>query len=75
MRRQIEVTVPIQVEASLTFYVDDASEVTPELIAEKLNAASLAKDRQGEDDHGIYYTIGEPLGEPMFYDPNTEIAP
>ena len=72
MRRLIEVTVPIQVEASLTFYVEDKSKVTPELIAQKLDAAQAHRDRVGDDENGIYYSIGEPFGEPMFYDPNEE---
>lgn len=70
MRKQIEVSVAVQVEATLRFWVDDPSEATPELIAEKLDAAQAAKDREGEDAHGIYYSLGEPFGELMFYDPN-----
>ena len=72
MGRQIGVTIPLHLEASITFLVDDASEVTPEFIAAKLNEASRIKDNQGEDESGIYYTIGETFGEPMIYDPNEE---
>ena len=74
MRRQIEVTVPIQVEASLTFYVDDASEVTPELIAAELSEAQHNLDRQTNNGSGVYWCGAQPFGEPMFYDPNTEVS-
>ena len=73
MRRPIEVTFPLSIEASITFEVDDASEVTPKLIEEKIIAAQRELDRRGEDDcTGIYMIIQDTAGEPKFYDPNAE---
>jgi hypothetical protein len=69
----IEVTIPLTVRASMTFHVDDASEVTPELINSKINTAQHHLDHQGDDAvTGIYLTIDGQAGEAEIYDREAE---
>lgn len=55
--RRIEVTVPLKLDASMTFTVDEGTEVTGDLIAEKIADAQRARDRAGTDDTGISFII------------------